>query len=79
LLFVQVPFAVAPAHVSPALHAEGPQHTPSTQWPVGQVDVSVHATPSPSTGTHAALLQRKPGAQSPSIAHVVRHVLGPQA
>jgi hypothetical protein len=59
------------SHEAPAPHAAAEQQTPSTHCPRGHCEPVVHGTPSPCNGTHDVPLQKVPGEQSVSVAHVV--------
>jgi hypothetical protein len=72
-MFVQVPREPETAHDwQVGVHAL-PQHTPSTQLPLAHWLGPVHVAALVSLGTHAPALQNAVGAQSVSVAQVVRH------
>ncbi len=76
---VQVPSFPAIAHEPQLPHDADPQQNPSVQCPLVQVALFVQAAPFAARLVHEPDWQVKPAMQSPSVAHVVRHALGPQA
>ena len=70
----QLPGFPATAHDVHAAQLADPQQTCSTQWPLMQVVPSAQAPPFGVRFVHEPFAQVSPGTQSPSPAHVVRHV-----
>lgn len=64
------PLALHESHAPP--HADA-QHTPSTQLPSAHWEAPVHPWPSPSLGTQAEPLQKKPPAQLASLVQLGGH------
>jgi hypothetical protein len=80
LLFVQIPLLVGLPQELPAPQSVTPQQTPSVQnRPALHTDAPEHATPSPARTVQLPALQKYPGAQSPSAAQPVLHVVAPHA
>jgi hypothetical protein len=76
---VQVPCFPAIAQELQLPHDADPQQNPSVQWPLVQAALVAQAVPFFARLVHEPDWQVKLAMQSPSVAHMVRHALGPQA